>query len=303
MEKLVYALKEKIQVLTRAIKTPEWKNQLISSFIQRNFQLYHPEQWANKSSSIIYPLYPHNTTRHAHRTEAVRASGTQAEPGTTAPLAFVAGCPTLTSHCQAASFLVTNSSNVPRADVTAGKGMQPPLHSGLPHSPPICHCNYFSISSRLHQGILSSKKTKLAISMTCTSEKTHPAQLWIRGKHSERSFNSRKPKPPALVYCLENLQWNQLTVYKESRARFAQIGLPSGLGCPWLSLPRCPVRWWPGLLCGLPVATGLSRYGLRQSLGSSQPTDSLILLESLDRAKINPPRHHSAWHAHSWAGI
>lgn len=218
VEKLLYALKEKFQVLTRTIKTPsEWKNQLISSYIQRNFQLptsnfYYPEQWANKSSSIIYPRYPHNVTRNAHLTEAVRAPCTQAEPGTTALLAFVAGYPALTSHCQAADFLVTNSSNVPGADVTAGKGMQPSLALQWSSSHPShMSLNYFGISSWLHQGILSSKKTKLAISMTCTSEKTPPAQLWIREKRSERSFTSRKPKPSTLVCRLENLQWNRST--------------------------------------------------------------------------------------------
>lgn len=88
VKKLECALKQKFKVLTRTLKIPsEWKDQLISWYIQRNLlseklfctQLYYPEQQATKSSSIIYPPYPHDITSNAHLTEAVRTFGIQAE--------------------------------------------------------------------------------------------------------------------------------------------------------------------------------------------------------------------------------
>lgn len=68
------------------------------------------------------------------------------------------------------------------------------LYSGLPQIPPTCHCNYFSISSVLDQDLLLTKKNNLTDSVTCTSEKAHPALLWVHGQHSERAFNTEKAK-------------------------------------------------------------------------------------------------------------
>ncbi|CAM9704001.1 unnamed protein product, partial [Bubo scandiacus] len=45
----------------------------------------------------------------------------------------------------------------------------------------------------LDQDLPSFRKTKLAVSMTCTSERTHFCILFcIHGKHSERVFNTEE---------------------------------------------------------------------------------------------------------------
>lgn len=66
------------------------------------------------------------------------------------------------------------------------------LYNGHPQIPSICHCNYLIICFLLDQDLLLSKKTKLAIIVTCIPEKTHPALLWVYGKHSERVFSTKE---------------------------------------------------------------------------------------------------------------
>lgn len=89
--------------------------------------------------------------------------------------------------------LLTNRSNGPLPDGWwQGNADVSCFTWGLPQIPPICHCNYFSISSPFDQDLLSSKKSKLALSMTYASKKTHPALLWVHGKCSERVFNGKE---------------------------------------------------------------------------------------------------------------
>lgn len=179
----------------------------------------------------------------------------------------------------------------------------PLLHSRLPEIPPICHCNYFSISSPLHQDLLSSKKTKLA--------SLWPAHQKRLTQHSSGCMENvqrggsilRKPKPSTLVYCLGNLQWNGSMVYKESRARFVQIVVIQRTGIPMPQLPLAVQFGGDNSFC---VVSLLRLCFLVIDCVRAWAAVSLLTawsqLESLAIAKIDPNRHHSAWHAHLWAG-
>lgn len=115
---------------------------------------------------------------------------------------------------------------------------------------------------------------------------------------------ARKAKPSTSVYCLGNLKWNRLMVYKETRAKFVRIGFIQRIGIPMPQLPLAVQFGGDNSFC---VVSLLRLCFLGMDCARAWAAVSLLTawsrLESLDIAKINPNRHHWAWHAHSWAGI
>lgn len=193
VQNLKYVLKDKFQILTTALTIPpEWKAQLSSSCIQRNFQ--------SKSSPVPNSTDQNNKQLNLHQSLAscttghlqqCSSKGSSQNPWPSGrkqtrccgspclclwfPNAYVP--PRL---CASA----TNSSKVPLGDVT-----RPLLLCNAPPlTPPRCHCSYLSISPLSDQHLISSRRTKLAVSMTCTSAK----MLWGHGNCSEREFSARE---------------------------------------------------------------------------------------------------------------
>lgn len=71
------------------------------------------------------------------------------------------------------------------------------LDSGLPQITPICHHNYFSISSFLDQDLLLPSEIKSAQAVTWTSVKSHPALPWM---HLDRVCSPKGLKPLVLLF-------------------------------------------------------------------------------------------------------
>lgn len=187
--------------------------------------------------------------------------------------------------------------------VLAGECRSLLLYGCLPQIPPTCHCNYFSISSLLDQNLLLSKEIKPVLSVTWTSAKSHPAPVRMHGKHSERGFSTKEARAILLGLLFRQSAVKRVNaVYKhKEESGLSRAGLSNGLGC--LSFLHLSIFVVITPFFGLRWDRAFLAAGCVTAWAAVSPLTAWSQLESLDIAKINPNRHHSAWQALSWAGM